>query len=471
VNAFAWFVLIAYLPISIGIYRLLPPRQAFLWVIFGGVLFLPLESFKLSILADYGKASAPAYSALLCTLIFYPHFLLRYRLKWFDLPMLGWIIWQFPPSLANGYGLHDGAAQAVDFATVWAVPYFLTRCYFTRPRHLREVALALVGAGLIYLPLCLFEVRMSPSLHLWIYGTYPSPFFDMVRLGGYRPVVFMRHGLMLAFFMCSAAFVAGWLWWFWREPGPKKVGPVPIAWAALGLVPMAILTRSAGAIMIFACLAGLVLLSRGGKWKWLLVIPVVIMPIYIGTRTAEITDGRFMLDVTKALFKNEQSRASSLIARLTQEDNEISKIRQKPWTGWSNWSPGQDQLWLLLARNTGLPTTAMWLATFSLPLVLVLNANLKKCRDLFVFGVPLALVLVGWTMDGLFNGMFHPIWSVVAAAVMTAATNTAADRILTDKLSRQMNRDSMYMNSEATNQSEVSLRCQRKGTYNSVLSP
>ena len=164
-NAFAWFVLIAYLPISIGIYRLLPPRQAFLWVIFGGVLFLPLESFKLSILADYGKASAPAYSALLCTLIFYPHFLFRYRLKWFDLPMLGWIIWQFPPSLANGYGLHDGAAQAVDFATVWAVPYFLTRCYFTRPRHLREVALALVGAGLIYLPLCLFEVRMSPSLH------------------------------------------------------------------------------------------------------------------------------------------------------------------------------------------------------------------------------------------------------------------------------------------------------------------
>jgi hypothetical protein len=29
-------------------------------------------------------------------------------------------------------------------------------------------------------------------------------------------------------------------------------------------------------------------------------------------------------------------------------------------------------------------------------------------------------------MDGLFNGMFHPIWSVVAAAVMTAATTVTA---------------------------------------------
>lgn len=425
-NSVALFVLIAYLPISIGLYLLLPPRRAFLWVILSGVLFLPVASLTVPIVADYGKPAAPAYASLLCTLIFYPHFLLRYRPKWFDLPLLGWILWQFPPSIANGYGLHDGTSQAVEFAIVWAVPYFLTRCYFTQSRQIQEVALALVGAGLIYVPLCLFEMRMSPTLHLWIYGEYPSPFFDMVRLGGYRPVVFMRHGLMLAFFMCSAAFVAGWLYLFWKESKAKRVGPIPIGWAMLALVPTAILTRSAGALMIYACLLGLVMLSREGEWKWVLALPVVVMPIYIGIRTSEITDGRFMLDVTKAIFAPDDGRVSSLTARLLQEDNEIAKIREKPWTGWSNWSPGQDQLWLLLARNTGLPTIALWLATFSLPLILILKEDLRKRDELFVFGVPLALVLVGWIMDSLFNGMFNPLWPVVSAALMSAASQPTA---------------------------------------------
>jgi len=60
---------------------------------------------------------------------------------------------------------------------------------------------------------------------------------------------------------------------------------------------------------------------------------------------------------------------------------------------------------------------------FSLPLVLCLCADLKRRRDLLVFGVPLGLVLVGWVMDGFFNGMFNPMWPVCAAAVMTAATS------------------------------------------------
>jgi len=429
-NLMTWFVLIAFLPLSVVIFATRPPRQAFLSVIFGGFLFLPVASIEVPVLADFGKASAPPYAALICTAVFHPQLLLGYRFKWFDLPMYGWFLWQIVPSVANGHGLYDGLSQLVNFLIVWALPYFLARCYFTKPEHLREVAVALVACGLVYLPLCLFEIRFSPSLHLWIYGRYPCPFFDMVRLGGYRPVVFMQHGLMLAFFMCSAAFVAGWLWWFRKPANIKRIGLVPIAWATGSLIPMAILTRSAGALMIFAGLTGLVVLAQAGKWKWVLLLPVVLMPFYIGTRTAEITDGRFMVDITNSLFSREHGREGSLTARLDQEDREIVRIREKPLTGWSNWNYGQDQLWLLLARNTGLPTIAAWLFVYSMPLVMALCSNLRKRRELLFYGLPLSLVLVGWVMDGLFNGMFNPMWPVCAAAVMTAVTNRSQGPLL-----------------------------------------
>ncbi len=424
-NLASWFALLGFIPVSLLIYRTFPPRKAFLWVIFGGFLFLPVTaSIEVPIFTDYSKPSAPAYVALLGTLIFHHHLLFSFRPKWFDIPMVVWLVWQFPPSVANGHGLYDGLYQSLHFLVVWVVTYFLARCYFTRPEHLREVVVAVVASGLIYVPLCLFELKMSPCLHLWIYGRYPSPFFDMVRLGGYRPVVFLQHGLMLGFFMCAAAFLSGWLWWFRREAKLQKIGRVSIGWAAGLLIPMALLTRSSGALMIFSFLFGLVLLSGGGKWKWVLVVAVVMAPAYMAARLTEMTNGRFMIDITNALISSEHGREGSLIARLAQEDHEIILIRQKPITGWSNWCPGQDQLWLLLARNTGLPTIGAWLLTFSLPLMLVLASDLRRRRDLLVFGVPLGLVLSGWVMDGLFNGMLNPMWLVSAAALMTSATST-----------------------------------------------
>lgn len=405
------------------LYGMLPPRRAFLWVVFGGFLFLPGGGIDLPVLASYGKATAPGYVALLGTLVYHPRLLLEYKPRWFDAPMAFWVVWQVVPSVANGFGLYDGLHQVMNFGVMWGVPYFLTRCYFTRPEHLREVALGVVGCGLIYLPLCLFEFRMSPSLHFWIYGFYVSPFYDMVRLGGYRPVVFMSHGLMLAFLMCAVALISAWVWWYRKEMRVTHVGPVPIGWAALGLVGLALFMRSAGSLMIFAMFVAVILLSRAGRYKWVLVVPALLMPLYIFGRMAELTDGRFMLDVTNMIFDEQHGRAGSLDVRLRQEDSDIPMIRAQPLTGYGNWGAGRDQLWLLLARNTGLPTIAAWLLTFSLPLVLCLRADLRKRRDLLVFGVPMGLVLVAWVMDGFFNGMYNPMWPVCAAAVMTAATS------------------------------------------------
>ena len=79
----------------------------------------------------------------------------------------------------------------------WGAPYLLGRLYFSEPAALRDLALATVSAALAYVPFCLWEIRMSPQLHAIVYGLQPFGFGQAIRFGGYRPSVFMTHGLML----------------------------------------------------------------------------------------------------------------------------------------------------------------------------------------------------------------------------------------------------------------------------------
>ena len=67
-------------------------------------------------------------------------------------------------------------------------------------------------AALAYSLPTLFEIRMSPQLARWIYGFLAQSFDQTQRAGGFRPVVFLQHGLWLALFMAMAALSGLALW-------------------------------------------------------------------------------------------------------------------------------------------------------------------------------------------------------------------------------------------------------------------
>ena len=64
---------------------------------------------------------------------------------------------------------------------------------------------------MIYVPLCLFEIKMSPQLHQLVYGYHQHGFDQTIRLGGFRPMVFMQHGLAVGFWMTAASLIGVWL--------------------------------------------------------------------------------------------------------------------------------------------------------------------------------------------------------------------------------------------------------------------
>src|SRR5439155_21163091 len=89
--------------------------------------------------------------------------------------------------------------------------------------------------GLVYVPLCWFEVRMSPQLHVWVYGVRHHAFVQQMRDGGYRPMVFMQHGLMVAMWMAMTSLIGCWLW---KAKTIRQIGDVPM----YVLVPAMLLT-------------------------------------------------------------------------------------------------------------------------------------------------------------------------------------------------------------------------------------
>ena len=88
------------------------------------------------------------------------------------------------------------------------VPFLLARQFLSSEQGLREILLALMVGGLIYSIPSLIEIRLSPQINVWIYGFFQHSFEQTIRAGGYRPIVFLPHGLWLALFMCTALLSA-----------------------------------------------------------------------------------------------------------------------------------------------------------------------------------------------------------------------------------------------------------------------
>ena len=89
---FILIALLGWIPVSMSLFALLPPRRAVVTSVIGAWLLLPPASIPLSGLPDYDKMMAATVGILLGTLLFQPNRLLEFRPHWFDLPMLCWCI-------------------------------------------------------------------------------------------------------------------------------------------------------------------------------------------------------------------------------------------------------------------------------------------------------------------------------------------------------------------------------------------
>jgi O-antigen ligase len=190
-----------------------------------------------------------------------------------------------------------------------------------------------VVAGLVYSVPILYELRMSPMLHENVYGFLPrTDWSQNLRLGGYRPTVFMGHGLVVGFFMflCTVAAVA------LHKAGRRKLwGNVPMSFVIAYMFLMLVLVKATAALLYAA--AGFALI-RFVSVKNQLRIYVVLALIVVSYPFSRITD----IFPTKAILSAAGTfgadRVQSMEFRFDNEDILVLKGVERPIFGWGGFA-------------------------------------------------------------------------------------------------------------------------------------
>src|SRR4030095_5953929 len=194
-------------------FLLVEPRKSVILCFLGGWLFLPVGILRVQGFVDLSKDIVVPLSVLIACLLFDRARVLGSLsgLLWADALALIWCTCPLASSYSNNLGLYDGVSAMIARGIQWGIPYFVGRVYFKTLPELRELGAWLFGAGVMYSLLCLYEIRMSPCLHKMLYGYHQHVFAETRRFGGWRPMVFMHHGLMLALWMSSSSLCGLWL--------------------------------------------------------------------------------------------------------------------------------------------------------------------------------------------------------------------------------------------------------------------
>jgi hypothetical protein len=359
---------------------------------------------------------------------------MTFRLHWLDLPMLVWCACPVASSLSNGLGAYDGVTGIVMRLTTWGVPYFAGRLYFRDPQTIRDLAVAIFLGGLLYVPLCLFEMRMSPQLHRMVYGYYPHSFGQSVRADGYRPVVFMQHGLMAAFWMTSASICGVWLWasGALRAIRGYRIG-VPLGVLVLTTVMM----KSAGALALLVCGIGTLYFAKYARRSLPIWVLLLFAPAYVTLRASDMWTGQELVDVADFAFGAD--RAGSLRYRLTAEDVLMDRAREQALFGWGGWGRARvandrgkdiaatDGMWIIAYGQNGVIGIVGIIGACVLPaLAVAWRVPARQWAHPGVAaGVALAMLLPLYAIDSLFNAMINPVLFAAAGAVTNFAVLAA----------------------------------------------
>src|SRR4051794_8554447 len=146
--AIAKLALYSWVPFVLLIFSVMQPRRAVIFAYIGGWLFFSLLSIKLKGIPHPTKNTASSFGVLLGAMIFDRGTLLKFRPKWFDLPMLGWCLTPFVTSMVQQVGAYDGMSNVVGQLGVWGIPYFIGRCYFKELEAYKELGIGIVIGAL-----------------------------------------------------------------------------------------------------------------------------------------------------------------------------------------------------------------------------------------------------------------------------------------------------------------------------------
>lgn len=360
-NNFAYFALIIWPFISLLFYRHMPIVQATFWTIVGGFLLLPVKTaIDFPFIPPLDKESVPVISALLgCIYIKKAKIRLLPKNgieRWL---IIGLILTPFITMLNNqesynynpGLTLHDTISSIIGMY-IRILPFVLgMQLIKTRDDQLVLFKLLVIACLFYTLPI-LFEVRMSPQLHTWIYGFFPHNFGQQVRFGGFRSVAFLGHGLLVAMFVAVSLGASTILL---KEK--IRVHRIP-PWAIIVYFYVVLfLCKTVGAFLLGALLFAAITWAPVYIVKRLSVFLIFIVLLYPLLSIIDIFPHQQLVEMASDF---DTGRGESLAFRFYHENLLIEHARQKLFFGWGGWGRNRleesvtDGYWIIVFGQYGM---------------------------------------------------------------------------------------------------------------------
>lgn len=362
-NALAFVVFFLWPVVVYLLFRRFPVPAALAWSIIGGYLLLPTQTgLDLPGLPTLDKDGLPVLSAALMILMgvgaarqavasgterpAVPAPLGRRTNLLFRALLVLTLVSPVATVLTNGepliYGpvvipglrLYD-AASTIALIGGMVLPFILAQRYLASPESHKILLKVLVLAMLGYSALILFEVRMSPQLNVMVYGFFPHDFLQHMRGDGFRPVVFLAHGLWLAILVTITVLAAAGLW---RQRLFEGQRAGQWAFAAIYLLIVLVLSRSLGALLLAVMFLPVILfLGVRGQLivAGIVALMVLVYPMLRGAGWVPVDR------ILEVVSEYRPDRAESLAFRFTNEDELSARAAEKPLFGWGMWGRNQ----------------------------------------------------------------------------------------------------------------------------------
>jgi hypothetical protein len=151
-----------------------------------------------------------------------------------------------------------------------------------------------------------------------------------MRQGGFRAVVFLSHGLVLAFFTSLAVLCA-----FILIRTRIKLFRTDPRFIAVYLTGLLALCKSLGPLLYAIIFAPVILFTRPRTWVKLACAVSLVLCAYPFLRMHGLAPTDTISNIATSISAD---RDASLQTRLENEDMLLGKAEQKPWFGWGGWS-------------------------------------------------------------------------------------------------------------------------------------
>lgn len=437
-NLFAYAALAVWPIISIAMFATMASHRALVWSVICSYFLLPVgTSFDLPGVPALDKTTIPNLSILIgCVLFAKGKWLAAIKQPVIVMLTFCFVLSPFITALANpepllfggkalpGMTLYDGLAQAASNAII-LIPFIAAYGLIRTERQRYDVIAILLAAVLAYSILMLFEVRFSPQLHRWVYGYFPHSFAQQVRDGGFRPVIFLGHGLLVAI-ICAMGLAAGIAKWRVTD-GRLRQGA---ALAASYLAFVLLLCKSLGALLLSSVFVPAIAFMRARSLAFLSSAICILILFYPVARASGVLPLDWIMETVEAYSDD---RAGSFNVRLINEEQLLQRAAIKPITGWGSWGrnrvysadDGRDEsitdgTWIIVFGSWG---WLGYLAMFGLLCLGPLSLLIKRfpARYLSITLSGLLSILAINLLDSAPNSSIRPITWVLAGLAASGA--------------------------------------------------